>query len=398
MKIPFFDVTRQYAQCKEEIGSIVAEVLQSGSFIGGKYVRDFEEKMADYLGVKHVLTCGNGTDALELALQSIGVGPGDEVITTPFSFFATSEAIAAVGAIPVFGDIRMSDLNLDPATIEARITEKTKAILPVHIFGAPFACDEVNAIARKHGLRVIEDACQAIGSSYHGHKTGTLSDAGCFSFYPTKNLGAFGDGGMVTTNDDDVATICSALKAHGAGKVGAQAFALLHHETPEDYLPQNATGDALYDPYKYYNFLIGDNSRLDAIQAAILTVKLRYLDQWNQRRHQLAQRYLDALQGTSLRTCCNYEKDSEAVYHQFVILSEHKEALADHLQKNGIGVGAFYPVPLHQQFAHAWHQHPETLPVAEKVCKMSLCLPVFPELTNEEQDAVIDAILTFERG
>lgn len=395
MKIPFFDLSKQYQALRDTLLPSLEQLLPSCAYVGGPYVQAFEKQIAEYLGVKHAITCGNGTDALKLALRGAGVRPGDEVITTPFSFFATSEAIAAVGAVPVFVDIRLSDLNMDPEAIEPSITPKTKAILPVHIFGAPCAMEPINAIAQKHGLAVIEDACQAVGSAYGGTKIGGLGDAACFSFYPTKNLGAFGDGGMITTNSDEIATICRALKSHGAGKSGAEAFFLLHQEKVDQYLPQQASDDLLYDPYKYYNFLIGENSRLDAIQALILTHKLPRLDQWNARRKAIALRYLEALGDTPLRFCCQYEAESEPVYHQFAVLCDQRDALTRHLNEQGIGVGAFYPVALHQQFAHAYRQRQPSLPVAEAVCQRSLCLPIYPELTGEEQEYIIAAVHGF---
>ena len=397
MKIPFFNLDRQYARFAKELEPAVGEVLSSAAYIGGKYVADFEKRVADYLGVKHAITCGNGTDALKLALRGAGVGPGDEVITTPFSFFATAEAVAAIGATPVFVDIRESDLNMDAEKIEAAITPRTKAILPVHIFGSPAPMEPINEIAARHGLKVIEDACQAIGSSYHGKMAGNLSDAGCFSFYPTKNLGAFGDGGMITTNDDELAVICSALKAHAAGKNGATAYTLLTGRSADDSLPPASQGDALYDPYKYYNFCIGENSRLDALQAMVLTVKLPHLKELNDRRAALAARYDRELADVPLTLPNKLEKDSVSCCHQYAVLCEEKEALAEHMAQAGVGTGAFYPVPLHKQVAFAAAEMNHTLPVAESVCKRSLCLPIFPELTDEEQEYIIACIHAFYR-
>lgn len=395
MKIPFFDLSRQYKEIQPETEAALQRFLPSCAYIGGPQVDAFEAQMAEYLGVKHAITCGNGTDALKLALRSVGVQPGDEVLTTAFSFFASSEAIAAIGAVPVFVDIRLSDLNLDPALLEKHITPKTKAILPVHIFGAPCGMNEINAIAQKHGLQVVEDACQAIGGEYHGQKLGSLGDAGCFSFFPTKNLGAFGDGGMVTTNSDQVATICRAIKSHGSGQNGAQAFALLHKEKVDQYLPQHASADGLYDPYKYYNFLIGENSRLDALQAVILSSKLPHLNRWNRRRQDIAREYIRGLAGLPLQLCQGFEKHGTSAYHQFALLSPQREALIAHLEAQGIGVGAFYPVALHQQFAHAYNQPQPTLPVVEAVCAQSFCLPIYPELQPEEQAYIIHTLHAF---
>lgn len=227
MNVPFLDLRRQYEKIKAEIKPAVQAVMESSSFIGGKYVHEFEEQIAQYLGIKYALGCGNGTEALVLALRACNVRPGDEVITSPFTFFATAEAIASIGAVPVFVDIRAEDYNINAEAIEEKITERTRAILPVHIFGAPCEMKRITEIAHKYGLKVIEDDAQAIGSRYEDHMAGSLGDIGCFSFYPTKNLGGFGDGGLVTTNDEELAAILAALREHGAGKNGAKALELL---------------------------------------------------------------------------------------------------------------------------------------------------------------------------
>ena len=392
--IPFFDISRQYQSIKAEIESEIIAFLPTCNYIGGKTVTQFENKMAEQLGVKHVISCGNGTDALVLALKSAGVCEGDEVITTPFSFFATSEAIAYVGAIPVFADIRKSDLNIDPSKIEALITDKTKAIIPVHIFGAPCAMDEINSIAKKHHLFVIEDACQAIGASYKGKEIGSLGDMACFSFYPTKNLGAFGDGGAVSTNNDELACLLRAYKTHGSGQNGAKAFSLIHQQDVSTLLPKTQ-GDHLYDPCKYYNFVVGGNSRLDAIQALVLSIKLPYLKQWNKRRNEISKRYQEAFSTLPLTVCMQYEENSKSACHQFVVLSNQREALTAYLKEKGIGTGDFYPVPLHKQIAHAHSKIPSHLPVVEEICEQSFCLPVYPELTNQEQEYIIDEVRAF---
>ena len=397
MNIPFFDISRQYTSLKTEVEKAIIEFLPTCNYIGGQIVSEFEKEMESYLGVKHVISCGNGTDALVLALRALNIKEGDEVITTPFSFFATSEAIATVGAKPVFVDIKLNDLNIDPALIESAITKKTKAILPVHIFGAPCAMDEINSIAKKHNLAVIEDACQAIGAKYKGKSIGSLGDIGCFSFYPTKNLGAFGDGGMMTTNSDELACVLRALKTHGSGKNGAEAFKALTHQDAMQYLPEIESKEAHYDPCKYYNFIVGGNSRLDAIQALVLRIKLNSLDEWNRRRNELSQRYKQALSECDIAFCMDYEEKSESACHQFVILSEQRDALIEHLGKNGIGTGTFYPVPLHKQIAHAHKDTQPSLPVAEKVCTMSLCLPVYPELQTQEQEYIIEQVKNFFR-
>ncbi len=396
MTVPFLDLSRQYSQIQNEVESAVLEVMRSGAFVEGPAVKSLEAELAEYIDVKHVITCGNGTDALEIALKAVGIGPGDEVITTPFSFFATSEAISSTGAIPVFVDIQGDSLNIDPALIEAAITEKTKAILPVHIFGTPADMDEINAIAKHHNLFVIEDACQAIGSTYKGKMAGNLGDLACFSFYPTKNLGAFGDGGMITTNSDTLANACRALKAHAAGKTGFEAASSLGYDVGEmANIDQHS--DSLYDPYKYYNYLIGSNSRLDSIQAAILLVKLKKLDEYNSSRRQIAKRYNEAFHHLPLQVPVSNDNDYRSTcWHQYAVLCEDKDAFIKKLEEAGIGVGAFYPVPLHLQKAYIGLGYKEgSLPVVESVCKRSVCLPVFPEMTVEDQDQVISAVESF---
>lgn len=393
MKIPFFDLHRQYKEIIREIEESVSAVMRSGQYIEGPATQELERKLAGYINVKHVITCGNGTDALRIALQAVGVNPGDEVITTAFSFFATAEAIAQIGAIPVFVDINSWDFNVNAGEIRRKITDKTRAVLPVHIFGVPADMQEINEAAQEYGIPVIEDACQAIGAEYHGKRAGTLGKAGCFSFYPTKNLGALGDGGMITTNDDDIADICRALKSHAAGQIGARAFESLYHQKPPELEEVVMEGDELYDPCKYYNYLVGGNSRLDSMQAAALAVKLKYLDGYNQSRTAIARRYSEKLAGLPLKLPDMEIIDRKPCWHQYAVLCDCKEELIRYLTDCGIGAGNFYPVPLHRQGAFRNLGYEEgTLPVAEDVCKKTVCLPVFPELTGEEQDYVIDSI------
>ena len=396
MTIPFFDLHRQYQALKAAIEPAVLECLFSCNYVEGPKVKELEREACSYLNAKHAVTCGNGTDALKLALRAVGVVPGDEVITTPFTFFATAEAIAAVGATPVFADVNADDYCMDPSKIEALITAKTKAILPVHIFGSPADMDAICDIARRHHLKVVDDACQAIGAVYRGKKIGALADATCYSFYPTKNLGAYGDGGMITTNDDEVATNCRAIKAHGAGKVGALAYAQLSG-TPVETIPQTESKEQpLYDPFKYYNYLVGENSRLDSLQATILLVKLAHLDEWNKRRAEIAKRYIDGLKDTPVQLPHMAQQGSIHCWHQFALMSNEKEALTKHLGEHGVGTGAFYPVPLHlQKVFLSLGYHEGDLPVSESLCKRSICLPVFPELTNEECDYIIETIRQF---
>ncbi len=395
MKVPFLDLKTQYQGIKAEVEPAVLNILANCCYIGGSYVQDFEKSMEEYLNVKHAISCSNGTDALVLGLKACNIKPGDEVITTPFSFFATAEAIASIGAVPVFVDIKREDYTIDPDKIEEAITDKTRAILPVHIFGALCDMDQIMRIAGKYNLKVIEDDAQAIGSEYKGKKAGTLGDVGCFSFYPTKNLGGAGDGGMVTTNSDSLNTITRAYKEHGAGQEGAQALHLLGEETVELVNTVEEVTE-LYNPYKYYNYLVGYNSRLDAIQAAVLSVKLKHLDEYNTRRSQIAQLYFDGLTDKLKRPV--YSSDMKSCWHQFVVCSEYKQELCSYLSEHGVGNGTFYPVPLHKQ--KAFHmlncKNPDAkLPIAEQIASQSVCLPIFPEMTDEQVGYVIETVNKF---
>ncbi|MDU4753005.1 MAG: DegT/DnrJ/EryC1/StrS family aminotransferase, partial [Clostridium butyricum] len=299
MNIQLVDLKAQYKILENELDYITKEVLSSTNYIMGKYVANFEEEFAKYIGVKHAISVGNGTDALVLALMACGIGKGDEVITTPFTFFSTAESISSIGAIPVFVDVRKDTYNIDPNKIEEKITEKTKAIMPVHIFGQPAEMDQINEIAGKHNLMVIEDAAQAAGSIYKNEKIGSIGDVGCFSFFPTKNLGCAGDGGMITTNSDSIATIIKALRTHGSGENGQKAYNLLNN-IDENIEKSEIYDDTVYNPQKYYNYLIGFNTRLDAIQAGILSVKLPYLDKWIEKRNLNAKVYYKNLKHTDL--------------------------------------------------------------------------------------------------
>lgn len=394
MQVPFLDLKAQYRALLPEIREEIMPIFESCAFIGGSHVRDFEDRMSEYLGAKHVIGCGSGTDALVLALRACNVRPGDEVVTTAFSFFATAEAIAATGAKPVFVDVKHSDYTIDPEKIERAISDKTKAILPVHIFGALCDMDAINAIAKKHGLYVIEDDAQAIGAEYKGRKAGTLGDIGCFSFYPTKNLGGCGDGGMVTTNDDTLAVNIRALHEHGAGRNGALALGNLEGVSEEPETAEKAT--ELYDPYKYYNYLIGYNSRLDAIQACVLSIKLKHLEEYNSARAHHAAYYMKHL--TDRIRLPEYAEDTVPCWHQFVIRSEHKAELCAYLTEHGVGNGTFYPVPLHQQKAFNASNcvNPgASLPVAEELSSETVCLPIFPEMSDGMLEYVVNTVNGF---
>ena len=394
MVVEFMDLKRQYQSLKDEIDQKAIEVLGSGVYTSGKYVLEFEENMKKYLSVKHVIGCANGTDAIVLALRACGVKTGDEVITTPFTFFATAEAIASIGAVPVFVDISETDFNIDPDKIKNAITSKTKAIVPVDIFGNPCDIDTINSIAKKHDLKVIDDAAQALGAEYKGKKVGGLCDITTFSFHPTKNLGAYGDAGMITTNNDDYATILRALREHGAGQNGAKARENLFGVPDELAGTTQADINALYNPYKYFNYLIGYNSRLDPIQAAILNIKLKYLDRYNAARERIARRYTEELYDI-VRTPKSMPNVAGG-FHQYAIRTNKKVEMGEYLASKGISTGAFYPVPMHLQKAfHYLGYEKGSLPVVETITSESVCLPIYPELTDDEVTAVISGIKAF---
>lgn len=394
MNVKILDLARQYELIQEEVEKAVCKQMRTGMYIGGKTVADFEKNFADFIGVKHAISVNSGTDALVIALKALGIKPGDEVITTPFTFFATAETIAMVGAVPVFVDVEEDTYNIDADKIEEKITEKTKAILPVHIFGQPVDMDRILEIAKKHNLVVIEDACQAVGAAIASKKAGSLGNAGCFSFFPTKNLGAFGDGGMITTNDDDVAIICRAFKEHGMAQNGAKARYIL--DGVEDDLAGTISPDGLYNPYKYYNYLIAYNSRLDAIQARVLDIKLKYLDRFNTRRAEIAAFYEKELGSCEGVATPQVRDGVTPVWHQYAFKCEQKDEMGNFLASKGVASAAFYPVPLHLQKAFSYLGYKEgDLPIAEKLTKQTVCLPIFPELTQEELEYVVACIKEF---
>ena len=394
MNISLIDLKRQYQTIKEEADKKVLEILSSAQYIMGENVKEFEKEISEYLGVKHSISVGNGTDALIIALKALGIGEGDEVITTPYTFFATAESISIVGATPVFVDVDIDTYNIDPEKIEEKITDKTKAIMPVHIFGQPCDMDSINKIAKKYNLKVIEDACQAIGAEYKGRMIGGISDIACFSFFPTKNLGCAGDGGMIVTNDDKLATICRALRTHGSGADGHKAYNIIHN-IEEDATEDESNDNTVYNPLKYYNYLIGQNSRLDEIQAAILRIKLRELDKWNNKRRENAIFYNEQLKDTKLVTPFE-DKDVKHVYHLYIIQSENRAELVNYLKDNGIATGIYYPVPLHLQKAYKNLGYKEgDLPNAEYLSHRTFAIPVFPELTDEEKKYIVEKLKEF---
>ena len=388
MNIPLLNLKRQYTYLKEDIEKVISNILESGAYINGPYTKELESKLAKYLGVKHVIGVANGTDALVIALEALGIKEGDEVITTPFTFFATAEAISVVGAKPVFVDVSLDDFNIDVNKIEEVIAERTKAIMPVHIFGTPADMDKINEIAKKYNIYVIEDACQAIGAKYRDKMVGGLGDVACFSFFPTKNLGTYGDGGLITTNSDEIASICRALKAHGSGVNGEIAFNLLN-DIKEEVEEDKCTNDTVYNPKKYYNYLIGHNSRLDEIHAGILSVKLDYLDRWNNQRIENAKYFDENLKDTNLKLMKLDEKNKN-VYHMYIIQSENREELTKKLDEAGIGYGVYYPVPLHLQKVYKDLGYKlGDLPNAEYLSIRTLAIPVDPEMKEEERKYIV---------
>ena len=390
--VPLLDLKAQYSTIREEIGPAIERVVESQRFILGPEVDALEAEVAEYCGCDHAIGVASGTDALLVALMAVGVKPGDEVITTPYSFFAAAGSVARLGADPVFVDIDPHSYNIDPDLIDAAVTERTRAIIPVHLFGQTADMDPIMEVASRHGLYVIEDAAQAIGSEYKGRRAGSIGHLGCFSFFPSKNLGGFGDGGMVTTNDPALAEQVSRLRSHGSGP-------------------------------KYFHNVVGGNFRLDALQAAVLRVKLRHLDDWTEARQQNAATYRrmfigsdlavpsdlmeihederqsgqDGGHSTGMLTLPTEAPDRRHIYNQFVVRSRRRDALAQHLAESRIGSEVYYPLPLHLQecFEHLGYGE-GALPASECAARETLAIPVYPELTEEMLTAVVAAIEGFE--
>ena len=364
MQVPLLDLKTQYQTIKDEISRAISDVCESQAFALGPAVAQFEEDVAAYCGVKHAIGVSSGTDALLVSLMALGVKPGDEVITTPFTFFATAGSVVRLGAKPVFVDVDPDSYNINPAGIEPRITERTRAIIPVHLFGQMARMKPIMDVARRHHLVVVEDAAQAIGASQDGVKAGTFGDCGCFSFYPTKNLGAFGDGGLVTTNADELAEQVRALRDHG--------------QKP-----------------RYFYHVVGGNFRLDGIQGAVLNIKLKSLDRWNEKRRQYAALYDRLFAGSPVKTP-RIESNNICIYHQYTVTVPERDQLKQYLASHGIGSAIFYPKPLHlQECFRDLGYHPGDLPVAERLCEKVLSLPIYPELTPEQIEYTAKTILTF---
>ncbi len=366
MKIPLVDLKASYQPLKEEITSAIEEVFNSMNLHLGYNVEAFENEFASYTGVKYAVGVGSGTDAIIIALLSAGIKAGDEVITTPHTFFATAEAIAHIGAIPIFVDITPFSYAINPSLIEERVTSRTRAILPVHMYGQSADMQPVMDIAEKYKLKIIEDACQAHGAEYYGKKCGTLGNVGCFSFYYTKNLGAYGEGGIITTSDPDIAEKAKRLRNHG-------------HKS------------------KYEHILMGYNSRLDEIQAAILRIKLRYLDKYNEARRTIAKEYNKLLKNTPLTLPVELE-GRRHVYHLYVIRCKERNNLQQFLEKAEIGTGIHYKNPVHlQEACSSYGYQKNDFPVAENICNEILSLPIYPELENSNIDYIVQKIEEFYR-
>ncbi|MEN6451578.1 MAG: DegT/DnrJ/EryC1/StrS family aminotransferase [Thermoguttaceae bacterium] len=385
--VPLLDLKAQYATIREEIRAAVDGVLESQQCILGPAVADCEKKLAEYCRSAHAVTVSSGSDALLVALMAEGIGPGDEVITTPYTFFATAGAVARLGAKPVFVDIEPKTFNINPAEIEARITKKTKAILPVHLYGQCAEMDPILDLAKRHGLLVIEDAAQAIGAEYKGRRAGAMGRYGCFSFFPSKNLGAAGDGGLVTTDDPAAADSLQVLRVHGMKP-------------------------------KYYHSHIGGNFRFDSIQAAIVAVKLKYLDRWTAGRQANAARYRRLFAAAGLASenggvnrpspsgrgaggegfvQLPYEvPGNRHIYNQFVIRVPRRDELQAYLREQKVSCEVYYPVPLHLQQCFAYLGHREgAFPESERAAKGTLALPIYPELTDQQAEWVVDRIRQF---
>lgn len=367
MKVPMLDLTEQYQNLKAEIMPALDEVMSNAHFILGDNVKKLEKDVAEYSNAKYGIGVANGSDALNIALLACGIKPGDEVIVPSFTFFATAGAVARIGAVPVFVDIDPKTFNIDPAMIEKAITPKTKAVIPVHLYGQMADMDRIKEIADKHNLFIIEDAAQAIGSTYKGKKVGELGTSACYSFFPTKNLGAYGDAGMIITSDDEIGEKIRVLRVHGSKP-------------------------------KYYHHVLGYNSRLDEMQAAILNVKFLHLNDWSEKRREKAQTYtklIKELIGEQIVT--PYEEEfNHHVFHQYTIRVQKRDELQAYLKEQGVETMVYYPKPLHLQpvFAELGYREGD-LPETEKATQEAISLPMFPELKTEQQQYVVEKIREF---
>lgn len=366
MSVPLLDLSNQYTELKSESDALWFDTMEHSAYVGGPRVANLERELAEYVGVKHCISCANGTDALFLIFEALGLKRGDEVITTPWTFFATIEAIVHLGGVPVMVDIDPGSYNIDPEKVRAAITDKTRFILPVHIYGACVDMDAINEIAAEHNLIVVEDACQAMGASYKGRKAGSLSRAAAFSFYPTKNLGCAGDGGCITTDDDELAARVRLFATHGSAKV-------------------------------YHHDIFGTNSRLDSLQAGLLSLRLTKLDEWNDQRRAAAAYYDEALADIEGLTTPFVEEFNHAIYHLYILKTDRAVELMNFLRSREIGAALYYPMSLHEQdcFDLLSNFERPSLPVAEDCGSKTVAIPCFPGLSTEAQDEVIAAIREF---
>lgn len=365
MEVRLLDLVPQYETIAEEVNAAVRDVFNTQQFILGGTVRNFEQKMEDYIGISHAVGTASGSDAILLALMALGIGEGDEVITTPYTFFSTVSSITRLGAKPVFADIEPRTFNIDPERLESAITDKTAAVIAVHLFGQSADMKMIMDMTSGRGIPVVEDVCQSIGATHRGEKCGKIGDIGCLSFFPSKNLGGAGDGGMIITDRADLAEKVRVLRVHGERE-------------------------------KYNHVYIGINSRLDALQAAVLSVKLDYLDRWNAARRERASSYDEAFSVCEGIAPPFVEGFNESTYNQYVIRAAERDELQDHLSKMGIGTAIYYPLPLHLQECFRFLGLGEgDLPESEKAAEESLAIPVYPELPRDQQDYVISAIREF---
>ncbi len=368
MQVPLLDLKAQYRKIRGELLAAIESVCDDQGFILGPRVIELEKAVSAYVGTTHAVGVASGSDALLVSLMALGVGPGDEVITVPFTFFATTGAISRLGARPVLVDIRPDTFNIDPALIERAITSKTKAIIPVHLFGQCAEMDAILDIARRRGIRVVEDSAQAIGAARHGRKAGTLGDTGCFSFFPSKNLGGFGDGGMITTNDQGLRDTLAMLRVHGSR-------------------------------VKYAHEQVGVNSRLDALQASVLLVKLKYLDAWTEGRRRNATAYGRLFKDAKLTdaiTLPHTQSENHHVFNQYTIRVRKRDELRAFLKERGVGTEVYYPLPLHLQPCYQDLGYAKgTFPVSERAAEEALSLPIFAELSDDQLGHVVNSIAAF---
>ena len=366
MKVPFVDLKTQYLGVRDEVLAEIGKALDSMQLYLGPNVQALEDEFARYCGTEFAIGVGSGTEALHISLLACGVGSGDEVITVANTFIATAEAIALTGARAVFVDIDAQTYNMDTSQIESRLNSKTRVILPVHLYGHPAEMNPIGELARKYGIKIVEDACQAHGAEYLGKRTGSLSDVGCFSFYFTKNLGAYGEAGMIVTSDPAIASKCKMLRDHGQS-------------------------------VKYHHHYLGVNSRLDEIQAAVLKVKLPRLDAWNSKRRSLAQAYEAGLPSSVIKPV--EMPWAKHVYHLYVIRVRKRDQLRSWLEENGVATGMHYPIPIHLQDGwRGYYDYQRSLPITEEVTKQILSLPMYPELSSEQVVYVCELVREFEAG